>query len=168
VTTPRKKPEDLLKRGRKTAYRPEFVAQAEKLAAMGATDLDLATFFEVGITTVQRWMVAHPEFRGAVMKYKAGADDRVERSLYQRAVGYSHEAVRIFMPAGAKEPVLVPYIEHVPPDANAAKAWLMNRRPKQWREKIEVGGPDGGPIKVDHSGDIGIGSVLARHKPAGE
>jgi hypothetical protein len=28
------------------------------------------------------------------------ADDRVVRSLYQRSVGYTYEAVKIFMPAG--------------------------------------------------------------------
>ena len=31
----------------------------------------------------------------------------------ERAVGYNYEAVKIFMPAGAKKPVIVPYIEHV-------------------------------------------------------
>jgi hypothetical protein len=30
---------------------------------------------------------------------------RVERSLYERANGYSYEAVKIFMPAGSKQPV---------------------------------------------------------------
>jgi hypothetical protein len=32
---------------------------------------------------------------------------RVERSLYQRANGYNYEAVKIFMPAGSKQPVVV-------------------------------------------------------------
>jgi hypothetical protein len=31
----------------------------------------------------------------------------VERSLYERANGYNHDAVKIFMPAGAKQPVVV-------------------------------------------------------------
>ena len=45
---------------------------------------------------------------------------RVERSLYQKANGYSYDAVKIFMPAGAKKPVYAPYVEHVPPDTTAA------------------------------------------------
>ena len=53
---------------------------------------------------------------------------RVERSLYERANGYSYDAVKIFMPAGAKKPVYAPYIEHVPPDVTAAIFWLKNRR----------------------------------------
>jgi hypothetical protein len=45
---------------------------------------------------------------------------RVERSLYERANGYSYEAVKIFMPAGSKQPVVVHYTEHCPPDVGAA------------------------------------------------
>ena len=41
---------------------------------------------------------------------------RVKRSLYQRAKGYSYDAVKIFMPAGADKPVYAPYVEHVSPD----------------------------------------------------
>jgi hypothetical protein len=36
--------------------------------------------------------------------------------VYNRAVGYSYDAVKIFMPAAAKKPVYAPYVEHVPPD----------------------------------------------------
>lgn len=66
---------------------------------------------------------------------KGVADDRVERSLYERAAGFRVEAVKIFMPAGAKEPVYAPYIEHHAPDTTAAIFWLKNRRPEQWRDK---------------------------------
>jgi hypothetical protein len=40
----------------------------------------------------------------------------VKRSLYSRAVGYNYEATKIFMPANREKPVIVPYIEHTPPD----------------------------------------------------
>jgi hypothetical protein len=33
--------------------------------------------------------------------------------------GYNYEAVKIFMPANREKPVVVPYIEHVPPDVTA-------------------------------------------------
>src|SRR5271169_4022957 len=58
---------------------------------------------------------------------------RVERSLYERAVGYNYEAVKIFMPANRAKPVIVPYIEHVPPDVTAGVFWLKNRDPQHWR-----------------------------------
>jgi hypothetical protein len=63
---------------------------------------------------------------------------RVERSLYERANGYNYEAVKIFMPAGAKQPVVVHYTEHVPADVGAAFIWLKNRDPEHWRDVQNV------------------------------
>jgi hypothetical protein len=69
---------------------------------------------------------------------KKEADQRVERSLYQKAVGYSYDAVKIFMPAGAKKPVIVPYVEHVPPSDVAGIFWLKNRDPAHWRDAWQI------------------------------
>jgi hypothetical protein len=140
--------------GRPSSFRPEYVKQAEKLCKMGATDLDLAGFFEVDVTTIWRWATKHPEFRNAQKSGKEAADDRVERSLYQRAVGYSHDAVKIFMPAGAFAPVHAPYVEHVAPDTTAAIFWLKNRRREEWRDvsRQEQTGANGGPIL--HGADL--------------
>jgi hypothetical protein len=63
---------------------------------------------------------------------------RVERSLYERANGYNYEATKIFMPAGSKQPVVVHYIEHCPPDVGAAFIWLKNRDPERWRDSQVV------------------------------
>jgi hypothetical protein len=69
--------------------------------------------------------------KSLVKKY--GLATRVERSLYERANGYNYEAVRIFMPAGSEQPVVVHYVEHCPPDVGAAFIWLKNRDPERWR-----------------------------------
>jgi hypothetical protein len=63
---------------------------------------------------------------------------RVERSLYQRGLGYNYEAVKIFMPAGSKQPAIVHYTEHVPADVGAAFIWLKNRDPEHWRDVQNV------------------------------
>lgn len=75
------------------------------------------------------------DVRGPLKVGKGVPDDRVERSLYQRAVGYGFQAVKIHNYLGA--PVITEYVEHVPPDPGAAKMWLTNRRPDEWREKSE-------------------------------
>jgi hypothetical protein len=67
-----------------------------------------------------------------------GRGGRVERSLYERANGYSYDAVKIFMPAGSKQPVVVHYVEHCPPDVAAAFIWLKNRDPERWRDVQNV------------------------------
>jgi hypothetical protein len=54
------------------------------------------------------------------------------------AVGYSYEAVKIFMPAGHAKPVYAPYIEHVPPDVTAGIFWMKNRDPAHWRDNQQV------------------------------
>jgi hypothetical protein len=64
---------------------------------------------------------------------------RVERSLYERANGYSYDAVKIFMPAGAKKPVYAPCVEHMPPDVTACIFWMKNRMPGRWH---------GNPVRV--------------------
>lgn len=137
--------------GRPSKYLDTFAKQAEKLCALGATDEDLAEFFEVSIRTIARWKTEHDAFCQALKAGKGEADSRVERSLYQKAVGYTYDAVKIFMPSGAKEPVYAPYREHVPPDTTAGIFWLKNRKPEEWRDKVvqEHTGKDGGPIQTE-------------------
>jgi hypothetical protein len=45
-----------MERGRPTDYRDEFAAQAEKLAALGATDQEIADFFEM-MPTEEDWLL---------------------------------------------------------------------------------------------------------------
>jgi hypothetical protein len=42
------------------------------------------------------------------------------------------------MPAGAKQPVVVHYLEHIPADVGAAFIWLKNRDPDRWRDVQNV------------------------------
>jgi hypothetical protein len=76
---------------------------------------------------------------GSLLKGRRGRTQaRVERSLYERANGYNYDAVKIFMPAGSKQPVVVHYTEHCPPDVGAAFIWLKNRDPDRWRDVQNV------------------------------
>lgn len=142
--------------GRPSTYAKGYVRQAEKLCEFGATDEELADFFEVNVRTIYRWQIDHPEFCQALKTGKSAADERVERALYHKAVGYKHDAVKIFMPGGATEPVYAPYVEHIPPDTTAAIFWLKNRRAATWRERSqhEVTGPNGGPVETKGSIDV--------------
>lgn len=124
--------------GRPTAYKAEFAKQVEHLTQLGATDQEVADFFEVDVRTIYRWKHEHNEFCQALKVGKEIADERVERSLYQRAIGYEQEEVKIFMPSGAEEPVYAPFRAKVAPDVTAGIFWLKNRRKDQWRDKSEV------------------------------
>src|SRR6478672_3672152 len=54
----------------------------------------------------------YPEFRCALKAGKEASDDRVERSLYQLAIGWNGQ----------------------PPNTTVAIFWLKNRRPDSWRD----------------------------------
>jgi hypothetical protein len=120
--------------GRPSSYDPAYANQAEKLCLLGATDQEIADFFEVDVRTIYRWKHDHEEFCQALKGGKEAADERVERSLYQRAIGYEQEEVKIFMPGGASEPVYAPFRAKVAPDVTAAIFWLKNRRSQEWRD----------------------------------
>jgi hypothetical protein len=136
--------------GRPSSYKAEYAEQAKKLALLGATDQEMADFFKVDVRTVHRWKHEHDEFCHALKAGKEAADDRVERSLYQRAIGYEQDEVKIFMPGGAKEPVYAPFRAKVAPDTTAAIFWLKNRRSADWRDKQEIEHSGG----VKHSYDL--------------
>ena len=141
--TKKKPPDQLQKSGRKSTFLKAYVDIARRMAYLGATDQDLAIAFGVSIMTIIRWRAQHEAFRDAIGVGKGEANKRVERSLYQKAVGYSYDSVKIFMPAGAKEPVYAPYVEHVPPSDVAAIFWLKNRDPEHWRDAWRIEAPVG-------------------------
>lgn len=121
--------------GRPSKFKSEFIAQAEKLCKLGATDIELADFFEVEVRTLYRWKGENEEFCQALKTGKQVADERVERSLFARANGYEHDEVDIRVVDHAI--VQTPIRKYYPPDTTACIFWLKNRKPAEWRDKVE-------------------------------
>ena len=124
--------------GRPPKYKKEFAKQAGKLCELGATNRVLADFFEVSERTIERWTAENEQFCRALRVGKEPADDKVERALYERALGYSHPDIDIRVIDG--QIVETPITKHYPPDTKAALAWLYNRRGEKWHPKPEGGG----------------------------
>ena len=111
------KPRDQLqKRGRKSDFRPEYVLIAKACARFGAIEDEIANELNIGPATLDRWKQKYPEFRCALKAGKEASDDRVERSLYQLAIGWNGQ----------------------PPNATACIFWLKNRRKDRWRDVQSV------------------------------
>lgn len=142
--------------GRPTKYKPEFVKITRKLCELGATDLEVAEALGISHDTLYRWKREKPLFSEALKVGKSVCDDRVEMSLYRRAVGYEQENVKIFQYKG--EEVIVPYIEKVQPDTTAAIFWLKNRRPNEYRANPE-------PEVVDQTGKAYTLQLVEAKKP---
>ena len=134
--------------GRPSKYKDGFAEQAAKLCALGATDAQLADFFEVSVSTVSLWKVQHAEFSEALKVAKEKADQMVEQSLFRRAMGYECDEVDIKVVAG--EVIQTPLRKIYPPDTTACIFWLKNRKPADWRDRVEN----------VHSGEVGIKRIV--------
>lgn len=127
--------------GRPTSYKAEYANIARKMCELGATDMDIVEALGVARSTFYKWRNEHEAFSDALKVGKEKTDERVEMSLYRRAVGYEYDAVKIFQFQGQE--VIVPYTEIQHPDTTAAIFWLKNRRPDKWRANPEnEGGSD--------------------------
>ncbi len=124
------------KTGRPTAYRVDYARQAALMTRLGATDIELAQFFGVALSTLNLWKLKHPAFSESLKVGKDSADERVISSLYHRAIGYSHPEVDIRAVDGVI--VQTPLTKHYPPDTTAAIFWLKNRRKDEFRDKVDV------------------------------
>lgn len=121
--------------GRPPIYRKEFVEQARKLCLLGATDEAIANFFEVSLSCIDKWKVAHPEFLRALKEGKQVADSLVADKLFNRALGYKHKELKVFNNQG--EILTFECEKEYPPDTTAAIFWLKNRQPQLWRDRVE-------------------------------
>jgi hypothetical protein len=115
MTKPKLK-HQLQKRGRKSKFRPEYILIAKACARFGAIEDEIANELNIGPATLDRWKQKYPEFRCALKAGKEASDDRVERSLYQLAIGWNGQ----------------------PPNATACIFWLKNRRKDRWRDVQQI------------------------------
>lgn len=163
---PKNKPN---KGGRPRTYEDDNCDLAYKFCLLGATEKQLAEFFGVVKETIDVWIATKEDFATAVRAGRARADANVAKSMYHRANGYSHKAVKIFMTSRTTrvsqpsednpkkmvtitetvpEVVQVPFTEHYPPDTPAGVFWLTNRQRHMWKQRVDstVANPDDTPL----------------------
>lgn len=107
-----------------------------KLYSAGLTDKEIAELLEITDRTIENWKIKHPEFFQALSNWKNRADEKVERSLYERAIGYSHPDVHISNFQG--KITVTDITKYYPPDSTAMIFWLKNRKKNEWRDKQEI------------------------------
>ena len=117
-------------------YRREFASTAKKMCELGATEADLADALAVDQSTIRLWKSTHKEFSEACRLGAECADEQVEQSLYQRAVGYEHTAEKVIGHKG--KAVIVKHRKRIPADVAAGKFWLLNRRSGHWKDPSKI------------------------------
>lgn len=132
-------------KGRPDKYKSEYNVQVLKLCVLGATDVEIANFFEVAESTINLWKKKYPDFSESIKKGKMEADANVASSLYQRATGYKTKTQKAFKVRttrngeGSSEDVKVVTVEEAhAPDTTAIIFWLKNRRPGEWADKKQI------------------------------
>lgn len=80
------------------------------------------------------WKKKFPILAESLKKGKDVVDRQVEKSLLQRALGYSYEEISEKYEDGVMTERKVTK-KHVVPDTTAQIFWLKNRKPEQWRDK---------------------------------
>lgn len=120
-------------------FKPDFVKKVEIACRLGATDNEIAELFDVSRQAIVRWRIENPEFAKAFKAGKEVSDDRVERTLFQCAVGYEYEEEKAFLYEGQIIKEKIKKFAH--PQTQAQVFWLKNRRPDVWRDvqKHELG-----------------------------
>jgi len=113
-----------------TTYRSEYARIAKTICELGGTDVEVARALGVSMSTMWGWQSRHEEFFRAMIIGKDLPDERVIRSLYQRAVGYSYPDVEFKTHQGSVH--VIPVMKHLPPDVGACQAWLRSRRKQDW------------------------------------
>ncbi len=122
--------------GRPTLYQEDYVEQVYKLCILGATDKEIAEFFNVRESTINNWKIKHPKFLESLRRGKMMADADMAVSLYKRGMGYTHPETHVSNYKG--EITLTEITKHYPPETGAAFLFLKNRHPDKWKDKIEL------------------------------
>ena len=144
------------RRTRPSSYDPERHPRLVRwMARCGLTNAEIARSPEFGISerTFRTWQIEHPEILQSLKEGRDLADDRVEDSLYKRALGYEYEETETTAGADGSRRIKKTK-KAVAPDVTACIFWLKNRQPERWRDvrQVEQTGAGGGPIRVKTEG----------------
>ena len=139
--------------GRPTKYKEEYNTQAYKLCLLGATDREIADFFEVEESTINNWKHDYPEFLESITRGKKVADMEVAKSLYDTTQDRQVVKQQAFKTkcieyvdgkrVEREEIQIVDVLDVIPADFRSIQFWLKNRRGRsehgqRWADKQEI------------------------------
>lgn len=104
----------------------------------GATDKQVADCLKITDRTLNNWKKDNLKFFQSLKDWKHDADDKVERSLYQRACGYTAKDTKVFFDAKTLTTHTIVIDKVYPPDPTSMIFWLKNRQPQRWKDKREM------------------------------
>ena len=105
----------------------------EGWAKSGLTDEQIAKNIGINRTTLYDWKKKEVNIADALKKGKEVIDFEVENALLKRALGYEYEEETY------ENGILTKKVKkQVPPDTTAQIFWLKNRKPNNWKDRVET------------------------------
>ena len=98
----------------------------------GLIDEQIAHNMGIATKTLYEWKNKYGEISEALKKGKEVIDRQVENALLKRALGYTYDETTYEDGVETKR-----VTKEVAPDTTAQIFWLKNRKPAEWRDKIE-------------------------------
>ena len=130
--------------------------QLHILGQKGWTLGDIAAFYGIPYSTLQSWMERYPSIGDAVNQGILESCDRVERALFEKAVGYQHPDTKVMTRAlgnnQGSEIVQIEVTKHYPPDTSACIFYLTNKKRNEWKHRMELQTDNGLTRLPDMSG----------------
>lgn len=126
---------------------------AWSLAIKGCTDDEIAKAMHVTRKTICSWKREHESFSKALAEGKEIADSKIERGLYNIAMGYyvdeEERLIEVNKDGTTKLGDLRQKKRYIPPSVTAQIFWLKNRKKEQWRDvaRTEITGNAGKPVE---------------------
>lgn len=125
----------------------EGLTLLECWARDGLTDEQIASNMNIHVSTLYSYQNKYSEISESLKKGKEVVDYEVENALLKRAMGYEYvETTREtkWNPSTEQFELVESkkVTKHVIPDTTAQIYWLKNRKPKQWRDKVDVDNTD--------------------------
>lgn len=127
---------------KKIIITPEQKIELINYMSEGATIEAGSLMMGWGRHTLANKMKENPELQREVRGAIYRADHKVVHGLYKRATGYEIEEVRHMVVMDGKDNgshiEQVEEVKHFPPETNAGKFWLTNRKHEEWKETQHV------------------------------
>lgn len=109
----------------------------EGWARDGLTDEQIAKNIGIATSTFYEWKKKQIEFSEALKKGKEVIDFEVENALLKRALGYTITIEEEKLDKYGDVHTLKKDV-HIPGDATAQIFWLKNRKPNNWKDRVET------------------------------
>ena len=110
----------------------------KKWSGEGATIKEIAEKLGISYSGLKSYKKKYPELEAALIENRGVADDKVLGAFFRKATGYENKEITKERVNG-KLVITKEVTREVAADTEAAKFWLKNRRPDEWKDKNDMG-----------------------------